>query len=164
MMRRRAICINPSCPDRPTDQCHPTGSGLQLAMNDDLGQGADCCRERSRNIATRVTRPAGLPPVAEVANRFVASVRVINLAIGEKGADQYYRHNYHKGRLGSEKPVCGNAPCRAQPSAVPPATGTPTTQSSKSFPVVQEIDLGPTHHRLCGANSARRSLGCHGLP
>ncbi|XP_077505807.1 uncharacterized protein LOC144115339 [Amblyomma americanum] len=164
MMRRGAIFVHPSFPDRPTTQRHPTGSGLQLARKDDLAQEAQCCHERSRNIATRVTRPACKPPVAEVAKRFVAYVRRLGFAFGEQGADHYYHHDYQKGLLDSEKRVCGNAPIRAQPSAVPPATGTPTTQRSNPFPVEQDIDLGPPHRSLCGADTAGSSPGFHGRP
>ncbi|XP_077487515.1 uncharacterized protein LOC144098606 isoform X1 [Amblyomma americanum] len=124
MMSRRAMCVRPSSPDQPTPQLHPPGSGLHLAIQDDLGQGAQCCPERSQDIASRVTRPAGKPPAAEVAKRFVASVRRLSLAFEERGADDYPHHDYRKGRLGSEKHECGNAACRAHPSAVPPATGT----------------------------------------
>ncbi|XP_077487851.1 uncharacterized protein LOC144098826 [Amblyomma americanum] len=122
-MRRRAMCVHPSCPDRPTAQLHPPRSGLHLAMQDDLGQGAKRCCEARRNIANRVRRPAGEPPAAEVAKRFGDSVRRLALAFGERGADDYHHHDYRKGRLGSEKRVCGNVDCRAQPSAVPLETG-----------------------------------------
>ncbi|XP_077487264.1 uncharacterized protein LOC144119976 [Amblyomma americanum] len=119
------MCDYPSSPDRPTAQLHTTGSGLHLAIEGDHGQGADCCRERSRDIATCVTRSAGKLPVAEVAKRYVASDRRLTLTIGEQGADDYHHNNdYHKGRLGSEKRMCGNASYRAQLSAVPPATRT----------------------------------------
>ncbi|XP_077487252.1 uncharacterized protein LOC144098442 isoform X2 [Amblyomma americanum] len=159
------MCDYPSSPDRPTAQLHTTGSGLHLAIEGDHGQGADCCRERSRDIATCVTRSAGKLPVAEVAKRYVASDRRLTPTIGEQGADDYHHNNdYHKGRLGSEKRMCGNASYRAQLSAVPPATRTPMTQSSNSFPVEQDIDLGLPHRRLCGSDSAGKGPGCHGPP
>ncbi|XP_077487368.1 uncharacterized protein LOC144098591 isoform X1 [Amblyomma americanum] len=163
MMSRRAMCVRPSSPDQPTPQLHPPGSGLHLAIQDDLGQGAECCPERSQDNASRVTRPAGKPPAAEVAKRFVASVRRLSLAFEESGADDYHHHDYRKGRLGSEKYECGNAACRAQPSAVPPATGTLITQSSNPFPEGKDIDLGLTHRRLCGADFAGKGPGCHHL-
>ncbi|XP_077508634.1 uncharacterized protein LOC144120078 [Amblyomma americanum] len=123
-------------------------------MEYDLGQRADCCHERSRNIATRVTRPAGKPPVAEVTKRFVAYVRRLGLAFGEQGAGPYYHHDYNKGRFGSEKRVCGNAPFQAQPPAIPPETGTWSKTST----------WGPRRRRMCGADSAGSSPGFHGRP
>ncbi|KAK8762944.1 hypothetical protein V5799_034447 [Amblyomma americanum] len=158
MMRRSAMCVHPSSPDRPTAQCHPTGCCLHFARGDDLGQGAECCRERRRNIATRVTRPAGKPPVAEVAKRFVASVRRLTLTIGNQGPDYYHHHDYRKGRLGSEKRVCENAACLAQPSAVPPATGT-RSKTSTSAPLIAACAVQSPQAAAQAANPwPRRSI------
>ncbi|XP_077505702.1 uncharacterized protein LOC144115269 [Amblyomma americanum] len=75
MWHREVRCVHTIPRDQSDAELLQSGSVHQLAMQNDLGQGADrCCKSEScRNIATCAALPSGQPPDAELVKRFVAS-------------------------------------------------------------------------------------------
>ncbi|XP_077487324.1 uncharacterized protein LOC144098507 [Amblyomma americanum] len=89
-MHLQAMCVHPDLPCCSYAQLHQSGSGLLLAMENDVGKGADCCRWSCRIIAVCTTRPSRHPLAAELAKPFVTSVRRLTSPIGADTASDYH--------------------------------------------------------------------------